>query len=114
MLMDGGVLCRHSAAFSQGKLIGRGLMAAVNRERERYFSEWCDGLWAVRDDSEGCETPEKSALRAFDSGGQATKGAWGMSWHQEALKGAEGCDKPGVAVKQAIIPGFPNWHVLNP
>ncbi len=49
-----------------------------------------------------------SCPRAFDSGGQATKGAWGMSWHQEALKGAEGCDKPGETVKQVMIPGFPN------
>ena len=53
-------------------------------------------------------------LRALDSGGQAHKGAWGMSRRQEALKGAEDCDKPGVAVKQAMIPGFPNWLQLNP
>jgi len=30
-----------------------------------------------------------------------------MSWCQEAVMGVEGCDKPGVAVKQALIPGFP-------
>lgn len=29
-----------------------------------------------------------------------------MSWHQAALKGVEGCDKFGVAVKQALIPEF--------
>ena len=46
--------------------------------------------------------------RALDSGGQATKGAWGMSRRQEAAKGAEDCDKPGVTVKQVMIPGFPN------
>ena len=46
--------------------------------------------------------------RALDSGGQATKGAWGMTRRQEALKGAEDCDKPGVTVKQVMIPGFPN------
>jgi len=39
---------------------------------------------------------------------------WRMSRRQEAMKGVEGCEKPGVAVKQAIIPGFPNYHVLNP
>jgi len=33
---------------------------------------------------------------------------WGMSWRQEAMKGVEGCEKPGEAVKQALIPGFPN------
>lgn len=37
-----------------------------------------------------------------------------MSWRQEAMKGVEGCDKPGEAVKQALIPGFPNYHTLNP
>ena len=55
----------------------------------------------------------KAAVGVFDSCGQATKGAWGMSWRQEALKGVEGCEKPGVAVKQALIPGFPNRHLLN-
>ena len=52
--------------------------------------------------------------RAIDSGGQALKGAWGMSRRQEALKGAEGCDKPGETVKQVMIPGYPNWPCLNP
>jgi hypothetical protein len=42
--------------------------------------------------------------RAFDFGGQVTKGVWGMSWRQEASKGVEDCDKHGVAVKQAMIP----------
>ena len=54
-----------------------------------------------------------SRWRAFDSGGQATKGAWGMSRRQEALKGAEDCDKPGETVKQVMIPGYPNWPYLN-
>ena len=52
--------------------------------------------------------------RAFDLGGQATKGTWGMSWRQEALKGVEDCDKPGEIVKRVLIPRFPNWHTLNP
>jgi len=33
---------------------------------------------------------------------------WGMSWRQKAMKGVEGCEKPGEAVKQALIPGYPN------
>ena len=45
---------------------------------------------------------------------QATKGTWGMSWRQEALKGVEVCDKPGEVDKRALIPGFPNWRMLNP
>ena len=45
---------------------------------------------------------------ALDSCGQVTKGTWGMSWRQEALKGVEDCDKPGGVVKRALIPGYPN------
>jgi len=37
-----------------------------------------------------------------------------MPWHQEAMKGVEDCDKPGGAVKRALIPGFPNSGALNP
>ena len=47
-------------------------------------------------------------LRAFDKCGQATKGVWGMSWHQEAMKGVEVCEKPGGVDKQVMIPGYPN------
>jgi len=39
---------------------------------------------------------------------------WGMSRRQEARKGVEDCDKPGGAVKRAMIPGFPNEPTLNP
>jgi hypothetical protein len=49
-----------------------------------------------------------------EQGGQATKGMWGMSWRQEATKGVEDCDKPGGAVKRALIPGCPNDRVVNP
>ena len=45
--------------------------------------------------------------------GQAIKGVWGMPWRQETLKGVEDCEKPGEAVKQALIPGFPNRCMLN-
>ena len=64
--------------------------------------------------SGGGSSQSNARPRALDSGGQATKGAWGMSRHQEALKGAEDCDKPGVTVKQVMIPGFPNRLQLNP
>ncbi len=52
--------------------------------------------------------------RGRDQCGQATKGVWGMSWRQEAMKGVEDCDKPGGLVKRELIPGFPNHHALNP
>ena len=49
-----------------------------------------------------------------DQCGQATKGMWGMSRRQQAMKGVEDCDKPGEAVKRALIPGSSNWRTLNP
>ena len=52
--------------------------------------------------------------RALDICGQAIKGAWGMSWHQKAMKGVEVCEKPGGADKRASIPGYPNEPALNP
>ena len=52
--------------------------------------------------------------RGQDQCGQATKGMWGMSWRQKAMKGVEDCDKPGEAAKRALIPGFPNQRTLNP
>jgi hypothetical protein len=57
---------------------------------------------------------ESGNRRGQDQCGQATKGMWGMSWRQEAMKGVEDCDKPGEMVKRVLIPGFPNWRVLNP
>ncbi len=52
--------------------------------------------------------------RGLDLCGQATKGAWGMSWRQEALKGVEDCEKLGGTVKRVLIPRFPNRRALNP
>lgn len=52
--------------------------------------------------------------RGKNHSGQVTKGVWGMSRRQEAMKGVEGCEKPGEAVKRALIPGFPNYRILNP
>ena len=46
--------------------------------------------------------------RGQDQCGQATKGVWGMSWRQEAMKGVEDCDKLGGLVKRELIPRFPN------
>ena len=45
--------------------------------------------------------------------GQARKGVWGMSRRQKAMKGVEGCEKPGGVVKRALIPGFLNYCMLN-
>ena len=45
--------------------------------------------------------------------GQVIKGVWRISRCQEAMKGVEDCDKPGEAVKRALIPGFLNYCMLN-
>ena len=50
----------------------------------------------------------------WDQCGQATKGVWGMSWRQEAMKGVEDCDKPGGLVKRELIPGSLNYLRVNP
>ena len=68
----------------------------------------CDRALALRA-SMACR-----GVGAWDHSGQATKGVWGMSWRQEAMKGVEGCDKPGEAVKRALIPGSLNDRTLNP
>src|SRR5437763_10557206 len=68
----------------------------------------------------GCGIPTDSCIlspvsffnRACDQCGQATKGMWGMSWHQKAKKGVEDCDKPGEVVKRALIPGYPHERAL--
>ena len=53
-------------------------------------------------------------VRGQDQCGQATKGMWGMSRRQQAMKGVEDCDKPGGAVKRALRPGSLNDRTLNP
>jgi len=37
-----------------------------------------------------------------------------MSRRQKAKKGVEDCEKPGGAVKRALMPGYPNRQALNP
>ena len=55
----------------------------------------------------------ESARRAVGQCCQANKSVWGMSWRQEAKKGVADCDKPGGAVKRALIPGSLNDCILN-
>ena len=58
------------------------------------------------------ERPE--TIQGRDACGQASKGVWGMSRRQEAMKGVEDCDKLGGMVKRVLIPRFPNDPKLNP
>jgi len=53
-------------------------------------------------------------MRGQDQCGQATKGVWGMSRRQKAMKGVEDCDNLGGAVKRALIPRSLNQPALNP
>jgi uncharacterized protein YdeI (YjbR/CyaY-like superfamily) len=75
-------------------------VASVNVSERRYRGETSGVCYR------NCEL-------AFDHFGQIHKGVWGMSWRQKAMKGVEGCEKPGEAVKQALIPGYPNYCMLN-
>ena len=59
------------------------------------------------------ESWKGSKTRGSDQCGQATKGVWGMSWHQKAKKGVENCEKSGGAVKRVLIPECPNQPPLN-
>ena len=79
------------------------------------FIDSCSLMWiGVRPSREVFGLPEMARVaRVLDSCGQVTKGAWGMSWRQEALKGVEVCEKPGGVDKRALIPGFLNWRTLN-
>ena len=52
-------------------------------------------------------------IKILKPSGQVIKGVWRMSRCQEAMKGVEDCEKPGEAVKQALIPGFLNYCMLN-
>jgi len=47
-------------------------------------------------------------LTVIDKWGQVLKGVWWMSWHREATKDVEACDKPRGAGNQALIRGFLN------
>jgi hypothetical protein len=47
-------------------------------------------------------------MTVIDKCGQATKGAWWMSWHREATKDVVACDMLREAGKQALIRRFPN------
>jgi hypothetical protein len=51
-------------------------------------------------------TKMQRSLRLFY--GQATKGAWWMPWHREAMKDVVSCDKLRLAAKQALTRRFPN------
>jgi hypothetical protein len=81
------------------------------KERKDQPAKAAGGFWSVN-----LGFPCSLADNRWGRGecGQVTKGVWGMSWRQEAMKGVEDCDKPGEAVKQALIPGFPNYRRLNP
>ncbi len=36
-----------------------------------------------------------------------------MSWHQEAMKGVEVCEKLGGVDKRVMIPRYPNQRMVN-
>ena len=79
--------------------------------------EWPgDGVWWLVFTIHYSLSPNHSSEASAGQGqcGQATKGMWGMSRRQQAMKGVEDCDKLGGLVKRELIPGFPNHCIVNP
>lgn len=74
-------------------------MASVNVSERR---AWGESLKSVE--------KNRVYVVAIDQIGQIYKGVWRMSWRQKAMKGVEGCEMPGGAVKRALILGFPNYR----
>ena len=60
------------------------------------------------------EAKATGGLGGQEQCGQATKGVWGMSWRQKAMKGVADCDKLGGTVKRVLIPRSLNYRALNP
>jgi uncharacterized protein YdeI (YjbR/CyaY-like superfamily) len=56
---------------------------------------------------------DSGTKKILKQSGQVIKGVWRISRCQEAMKGVEDCDKPGEAVKRALIPGFLNYCMPN-
>jgi hypothetical protein len=83
---------------------------ALEKEKDRYrpmSQSWAQGS-LMRSCFRTRGGFSRHGLGGQEQCGQATKGVWGMSWRQKAMKGVENCEKPGEAVKRALIPGFPN------
>ena len=104
----------HDFARKREGVAPRALRAFVTRIECGPIPQRADRFGGQFSAEEGCVRSVKRVhvnrleYGASDSCGQATKGTWGMSWRQKPMKGVEDCDKPGVVVKRALIPGFPN------
>src|SRR5262249_10305304 len=110
-------LLRHKRLRPGGLPAGRQFLGALHEPE----SEWivtlpvaCNHGTVTWHPSSRAARGDPTPDRGRDQCGQATKGVWGMSWRQEAMKGVEDCDKPGGAVKRALMPGSPNYPALNP
>ncbi len=82
------------------------MFASNNGSKNLLF--FLTGVMEVRSRTEKVLTEE-----ILKQSGQVIKGVWRISRCQEAMKGVEDCDKPGEAVKRALIPGFLNYCMLN-
>ncbi len=82
------------------------MFASNNGSKNLLF--FLTGVMEVRSRTEKVLTEE-----ILKQSGQVIKGVWRISRCQEAMKGVEDCDKPGEAVKRALIPGFLNYCTLN-
>jgi hypothetical protein len=58
--------------------------------------------------TDGARIPAKGCDRNRSDHRQDSKGAWWMPWHQESMKGVNGCDKPRLGAEWPLTRGFPN------
>ena len=83
---------------------------SVGRESSSTFSAkvtFVDCLYVFTTPGES-RAASGDLVTVIDKCGQATKGAWWMSWHREATKDVVACDKLREAGKRALIRRFLN------
>ena len=105
-----------------GLSVGRGVVEHLFGESDLYLIRW---RWFGSDSNVRFEAasrpfparplgtsrelvPLRGVMTVIDKCGQATKGAWWMSWHREATKDVVACDMLREDGKRALIRRFPN------
>ena len=72
------------------------------------MNQEAEGSWVEKFLTHPAEICFGIHMTVIDKCGQATKGAWWMSWHREATKDVVTCDKLREAGKRASIRRFLN------
>ena len=103
-----GLACESTRAARCGRL------RSVRFANANQLAARVAGVFSITVCKTCCERiDERARTRVRNCVDQAIKGIWGMSWRSKAMKGVEGCDNLGGAVKQALIPRSLNYCQLN-